>query len=638
MADTKQTPDKPDLTIEDPLERAAEMVVECKEESLTFYKEKFQRFNYFDRLYIKGAAKVNTPIGRANLKLPLAFQQVEPFVAQMTESTLGEAPYIAFQGRTEEDEEPAEAITDFNQYQLEQGGFLAAQTSWYRNLAKYGTAVMKCVWEVDIQNVEVETDVPSPVIDPATGQMAMDPQTMQPVIEMKTVKKIEPVKMHDGPSFYNISIFDFFVPKSATSYNVQKHEWNIHRTYRSIDELINNPNYGNKKKLRQFRDGVDGDDNVEPNNGSKDNPKRIQLDQNNGKGFKKFEGKIEVLEWWGDYKKEKDEDESKPYLIVVALLEGEPVCLRCDENPFKYKFKPFLASNDYPIEGEFYGYGELDHIEGLVEESTALRNARLDVANMSLNRMWLVERQAGINLRDLYSAPNKIVLTNDLNGIKPLDMQGVTPSSVEELARIDFDIQNTTEIINPRQDVSNMGAAFGGTATGVNFMSSKSNLRMLLKTRLLEQTYFKPLAQMMLMYNRDMVDDTIWFRVTGAEENPFRQISPDAFGSEVDFKPMSNPEKLSNQERKANIEYLLQVAAQIEKVRPGTNKFEELLPEVYKLAGFKNAKKFVNPPQLTVMQTPDGQLIDQRGSPVNVMPVDQQGNPLPPPDPSAPLM
>jgi hypothetical protein len=113
-------------------ERAIERVCSDKKESLDFYEEKFKTFNYFDRLYIKGAAKTNVPYGRANLELPLAFQQLEPFVSQMTETMVGETPYISYTGRNPEDDSSAEEITDFTQYQLECGGFLAAWVSWCR--------------------------------------------------------------------------------------------------------------------------------------------------------------------------------------------------------------------------------------------------------------------------------------------------------------------------------------------------------------------------------------------------------------------------------------------------------------------------------------------------------------------------
>lgn len=622
MAKKKTQKDSSEVPSKDAMEeRAVAMVLACKEESLDYYGEKFKKFNHFERLYIKGAAKSNTPYGRANLKLPLAFQQIEPFVCQLGETMVGEAPYLAYQGRGPEDDEPAEQITEFTQFQLETGGFVTSFLSYLRTLGKLGSAVMKVIWETDMIESETE-EVENRVAFDANGKA---------VVTQVTVKKTEDLKLHDGPRFHNISIFDFFIPKSATSCNVQKMDWAIHRTFRSPDQIAANPNYKyNRDKIKalidQDNEAECGHNDSTPGLSGSDSSKRVEMEQKNSKGISKFSGKVELLEYWGTFRLTKS-GPLEQVLIVIGITEGDKFLLRMEKNPFKFKFKPFLMNNDYPIDGEPYGYGELDHIEGLVEESTALRNARLDIANLSLNRSWLVERAAGINLRELYTAPNKIILTNDLNGVKPLDMANVTPSSVQELARIDFDIQNTTEIINPRQDVSSVGAAFGGTATGVNFLSAKSNLRLLTKARILEEQFFKPLAVMLNWYNKDFVTDEMYFRVANSE-NPYSKISPDAFLSEVDFKPTSNPQKMSVGERRENMSYLLQVIAQIEKVAPGTNNLEELLKEVYKITGFPHPERYLNKKQTMIMQTPDGQIFDQKGGPVQVVPVDEKGQPL----------
>lgn len=606
-------------------ERALKWVLACKKESLDFYEEKFKTFNYFDRLYIKGAAKTNVPYGRANLELPLAFQQVEPFVSQMTETMVGESPYIAYSGRTEDDDGPAEEITNFTQYQLEGGNFLPAWVSWCRNLGKYGTAVMKINWETESIEIPSESDVPNIVLDPLTGQ---------PVQQgFKTVVSIQDYDKHDGPMFYNLSLFDFFVPRGASGPNVQKMPWVIHRVYRTLEELLDNPNYDRnreqiKKLIEEHSDEVG--DTTKIGGYYQDEVKRTEQNQKNpSKGNRKYLGKVEVLEYWGDFAFTKT-GRAKAALIVIALLEEDQILLRLDDNPFQFKFKPFLMANDYPIEGEPYGYGELHHIKGLIEESTALRNARLDVANISLNRVWLVERQAGVNLRELYTGPNKIILTNDLNGIRPMDMGQVTASSVQDLARIDFDIQNTTEIINPRQDVSNVGAAFGSTATGVNFLAGKSNLRLLTKARLLQDTFFRPLADMMNWFNRDLVTDDMFYRVSGEDSpNPYRTISPDAFLTRVDFKPNSAPDKLTMDEKKGNMGYFLQTVGQIVKVKPDINiKFEELIKDIAKMSGFPHPEKYIGPPTTTIFQTPQGQVLDNKGQVVQVIPVDEQGQPI----------
>lgn len=606
-----------------------EAVVKCincfKDESLKYYESKFKRFNYFDRLYIKGASKSNVPWGRANLELPLAFQQIEPFVSQLLETMAGEVPYFAFQGRTPDTDQAAELITDYVSWQVDKAGFIPQFTSYLRNLGKYGSAVMKITWDVDSEDIEEEQE---------NIQMTLDPMTGQLIPSYVVEKVIKPLIKHDGPTVHNLSIFDVFVPKSATSCDVQKMDWIIHRSYRSPEELLKNPNYNlNRKKLRQMCGEDYKSDTSIP--GQKENTKEVSLQQKNPEGFKKFEGQLEILEFWGHWNfdkynlnpKESDKENevySKPALIVVVNSNCEEYgsfLIRYDENPLKFKFKPFIMANDYPVEGEPYGYGELDHIKGLIEESTALRNARLDVANLSLNRTWIIERTAGINLRDVYSAPNHIIQTNDKDGIRALDMKEVTPSSVQELAKIDFDIQNTTEVINPRQDVGSIGAGFGQTATGVGYLANKTNLRMLTKARLLEETFFEPLALMFLWYDKDYIASDTYFR-TGGEQNPLAMISPDILASEVDYKPISNPQKLTMAQRRDNMSYLLQVVAQVEKVAPGTNNLQEILKEVYRISGFAQPEKYVKPQVTTVMQTPQG-LIDSKGQPVQVIPSEE---------------
>lgn len=602
--------------------RALRHVLNCKKDSLSFYDEKFKQFNYFDRLYLKGAAKINAPYGRANLELPIAFQQIEPFVSQLMETMVGEAPYIVYQGRNLNDDLVAQKITDFTQYQLDTGGFLTAINSNFRNVGKYGTAVLKVVWETE--EIEVENEDTEEVLK-------IDPKTGIPSIDLRVVKSTEAVTMHDGPMFYNLSIFDFFVPPAASSPNVQKMDWCIHRLYRNPRQLLDNPNYTrNRKKLKDILGRGDEEDSARegPNAGpTLDTAKQTSEYQKNAQGPSKYEGKLEILEWWGNFDWVKNGPEV-PTLITAVCSGNTGFIIRLDKNPLKFKFKPFIMYNDYPVEGEAYGHGELYAIKGLIEESTALRNARLDIANISLNTMWLVERSSGINIRELYTSPDKIILTNDLNGIRRLEMPEVSASSVNELARIDYDIQNTTEILNPRQDISNVGAAFGSTATGVNFLSSKSNLRLLTKVRLFEENLFKPLAQMLNWYNKDLLSRKTYYRTTD-ENSPYGELDPSAFATEVDFKPTSAPDRLTVAQQRENLSYLLQVIAQVEKVAPGTNNLPEIMKQVYKLAGFPHPDRYIKPPQTVVVQTPDGQLLDPKGQPVQIVPPEALAGPAP---------
>ncbi len=606
---------------------AINLVLDSKKESMDFYKDRFDRFAKYDIMYIEGAKKKNVPYGRANLKLPYAFQQVEPFVSQMMEATTGEKPYISYEGRNLNDEPNAELITEFTQYQMDMGGFVLEINKWFRSLAKYGTAVLKVVWDEEIIDVDEEGTEPQQVVD-EQGIPILDEAGEISMEEVEVVNQ-EEVALHDGPTFFNLSLYDFFVPRAAADTNIRKMPWVIHRTYRSLEDLLLEPNY--KQAHKEIKELIEAG-NVDSRDKSSKKKNRRGIQSKQDEISQKYVDDAEILEWWGRYHFE-DEDQNKDdeapttppqhALLVVAVVKDKKILLRKEPNPLKYKFKPFIMANDYPIDGEPYGYGELDHIDGLITEGTALRNARLDVANLSINRIWIVLRTAGINIRNLFSAPNKIILTNDMAGIKPLDMQGVTAATVQEIARLDFDIQNTTEIINPRQDVSGVGGAFSDTATGVNFMSGRQNLRAAAKLQLLEDTFFRPLGLILNWYNRDLVSAEQNFKVTEDQNNPYRTVTAEQLATEVDYRAVSNPQRLTIQERKENMAYLLQTVAQIEGVKPGVNNFTELLREVYKISGFAHPEKYVNELPMRVIKTDDGQLVDEQGNPVEVISQEQ---------------
>jgi hypothetical protein len=601
-------------------QEAVAMIDDMMKDSEEFYRPLRKKWNTFEYLYVKGSSKKNTPRGRANLELPLAFQQIEPFTDHMSELMFSETPYIPYRGRTKDDQEPAENVTNYTQWQLEAGEFYPEWKGYIRNLGKFGNGVMKIAWEEDV----VERD-----LDPE--EFEYNQETGEVVDTTKTET------LFDGPRFYNLSLFEFIIPKGVSHCDVQRMPWVAHKVYRTVEELLDNPNYkkGHAKLKKLYRgkdDNESASDKSIPEDTTKVNKSKeagLALYSSTDLPRDKHQGQLLVVEWWGDYKF-KDSASPEPALIVTVYNADneEPIILRMGRNPFKYKFKPFVMAYDYRIEGEAYGYGELNHIKGLISESTALRNARLDRTNVSLNSMWLVERQAGLNLRELYTAPDKIVLCDDKDGIERIDFKGSSQASVEELSRLEYDIQNTTEIINPKQDVSHVGAAFGKTATGINYLASRSKLRLVVKARILQYTFIKPLARILLWYNREFVTDDMNFTVTEDKNNPFRTVDPRWFLNDVDFVPESSPIKVTKAERQENLSYMLQVVAQIEGVVPGTTDFSALLLESWKLSGYPHPEKFVKEPGPTmIVQTPDGQLLDERGQPVEVIPYEQLAGP-----------
>lgn len=598
--------------------KCLEYVEDVVRDSDDFYKPLRKKWNTFEYLYTKGASKKNTPRGRANLELPIAFQQIEPFTDHITELMFGETPYITYTPRRNDEQTyySAQDITKFTQWQLEVGDFLPEVKKFLRNVGKFGNAAMKVVWEEDLIEVDLSPE-----------ELDFDPETGQP----KDLTRDDVV--FDGPRFHNLSLFSFKIPKGATSCDVQKMPWCAHEVYRDPDDLLDNDNYwrghSKIKKLLGYKDEDKESSKSSPKEKPEENKSKeasLALFDNSSDRDTKHQGTWRVIEWWGKYDLGKGYKEAS--IIVIAYpTDCEPILLRMEANPFKYKFKPFIFAYDYPVDGEAYGYGELNHIKGLIQESTALRNARLDRTNISLNSMWLVERLAGINTRELYTSPDKVVLCDDINGIKKLEHTGPSPVTTEEIGHIDYDIQNTTEILNPRQNVSNVGAAFGRTATGIDYLKSATGLRISSKAKLLQYTLIRPLARILLWYNKEFIGesgkDTIEYMVTGDGINSFKEVQSMSFKADIDYIPEASPIKKTRAEQEESLSYMLQVIAQIEKVNPGVVDMRKLLTKAFELKGFSRPEEFMLPPgPLKVIQTPEG-LIDEKGQPVEVIPIEQ---------------
>ena len=130
--------------------------------------------------------------------------------------------------------------------------------------------------------------------------------------------------------------------------------------------------------------------------------------------------------------------------------------------------------------------------------------------------------------------------------------------------------------------------------------------------------------------NKDMIEDEQYFRVTDETSNPYRVLPVDAWASEVDFQPTANPQKLTIDERRQNLAYLLQTMSQFISASPTPINInaEFILKEVAKTAGFNHPEQIVSTGPTTLFQTPDGQVFDQNGQPPQIQPVDENGEPV----------
>lgn len=561
--------------------RAVKCVNKFMEASKKYTDRLFDKFFILYEEYLSTRSQRRTALQRANLKPPYAFTIIETYTPYVVEAFLADKPYIGIRGRGPEDQQYESLLEQYLSFQFDEMGFLPKFIPFVKSLLLFGTAIAKVTWKYETKMVMQEVPSTNPLEPP------------------KKVRVRDTT--YDNPNFDPISIFDFFPdPYASVPGDIQSMRGCVHRVWRTFSELkskekktlANGVEIGIYKNLDLIEKELNSEEGEIKTDGYDTHlSKREQL--YDIPGDVKRKDKLEIWEYWGLHDPKGDGNYEE---YVITIVNGK-YCIREESNPLDYQFKPFVASVNYPIEGEFYGIGEIEPVWSLLKEGTALKNARLDQVNQAVNRMWLVDRSAGINVRNLYTRAGGIVLANDINGIKALDPSEVVGSSFRELSEIDYGIQQAVALPNPSAGVSKIGSGYGRTATGVNYLSNLTSSRLSLKIRLLSQMAFNNIARIMLMLNKQFNED-VWVRVMNNDPNPFKLLPASAFACQYDFIVDSAVDRLSKKDRQSNFQQnivpMLQMA---EQYRPGLVRWEQVIPDTLKDFEYRNVDKYVTSPE-----------------------------------------
>lgn len=520
---------------------------------------------------------------RANLKLPYAFTTIENLIPQLVDVFLSEKPYISYEGVGPEDEQNAQNLSAYATYQLDRMKFFKQFVPFLKNMFIYGTAIAKTPWVTNTREV-VRTV-------PGYDEAGLPEYKKVPSIEIE----------FDGPKFENIDIFDFFPdPGCSQPGDIQSMSgcvYRVFRTFEQIKKLEKKDGRGIYENLDELKRSVYGTDGDKLNTNAWQNMTKVDdswyITQkeylNRQEPGTKNAGKIELWEYWGLYG---EGDNKKEYVITIA--NGDTV-IRYQENPYDYKFKPFVSCIDYVVPGEFYGLGEIEVIYSLIKEATSLRNARLDQANLAVNNMWIVDRNAGINLRNLYSRSGGVILTNDMNGIRELRTSDPALSSYKDVQAIEYDMQNATSQMNAAQASAGVGRAFATTSKGVQFIESYTSNRVKMKAREIECWLMEEYGKILLMLNRQFVRQDQWVKLYNNEDNPYVKISPEVFWYDYDFKPVAAMERLNKQQRQYNLQNnIIPFLRTVESAQPYSIRMDNLVKRYFQEFDYRNVNELVN--------------------------------------------
>jgi hypothetical protein len=237
---------------------------------------------------------------------------------------------------------------------------------------------------------------------------------------------------------------------------------------------------------------------------------------------------IEVVEYW---------DKDKIYTIGARK-----VILKEEDNPFD-GLLPFVMARYVPIQHELYGIGIPEIALDLQEELNTVRNQRMDNVNLIINRMFIANKYADINLDQLVSYPGNVILTNDINAIKDLDTRDITKSAYMEEEIIKNDLDNATgEFMYLRGAPPERRE----TATGIVRLQQAGTARFDTIVKLLEFTVVRHIAKMALWLDYQFLPKEELQKIIGDEDydrlgsEKFYEQPIDVMLKQYNFQPMGS--------------------------------------------------------------------------------------------------
>ena len=498
--ETKETelPENPETFASAKILKIAQQMVVDKYNSIKRGRsEKEKNWGEWYKIYrLQGTG--NTYKGRANMKTPKAFGAVETLAPRLALGLLRSYPNIQVKpiGLSVQDERvvmQGNKIKRLLEVQMEQIGIFARYLSFVKQMLIYGGGRAKVFYTKKYRVSRRKELVETPIFDDY-GSVIDSQKSM----EMITANRIE----FSGPEFKTIDRYMLY--EDPTGETVDDTPCVIERHIVNKAHLLDWKRRGYYKNLEGFEDSGSILSTLM-------NEHQLQRMATSGIDMASMEGpgnKFELLEYWGEFDLYGDGTEQE---CVITVLEQKRV-IRCELNPWPHGRKPYLDCPYTLLPNEMDGMGVIEPVRFLQYEADDTHNQIMDNKTLILNCMWLVDKMAGINPRDLVMRQGGIIRTSDMKGLEALRPPDMTAAGYNAFSLLEALFKEATGATSALQGQNTIGKQ---TATEVSSLLTEGNVRLELVMELLTKRVFIPMLEMWHILNEEYYDQTIYEQITG---------------------------------------------------------------------------------------------------------------------------
>ena len=493
-------------------------------------KAKEDKWRKYHRIYRSFIERTET--WRSAVFVPYAFSSIEVIVPKM----VSQLPTFVCQPVGPEDVAPAKLMEGELGRDAEQTELYVELIKAIKTSMKYGTGILKNYYKEQVsrayepQPKQQEVPVQTPVVDDQ-GQPILDlngqPQVetrmeLQPVMDANGQPVMEQVPydylVYSGPASVWVDPFHFWVAPEATTLDDAR--YTIERFYRTADDIAAKI----KKGIYKLPPGKSTIEECMPEDETPD----LRSD---------------IVE---EGTRSTNDSTRRPVMLLeyhtldgrlITVMNGTAV-IRVSENPYWHGEKPYSIFPDYIQEGEFWGMGEIEAIEGLQDLVNAIYNQRIDNVRLSMDSMFGVNVKALEDERDLVIRPGGVVrVAGDWlpqEAVQRLEFGDVTGSAFAEADQLEHLIERVTGVSGYQIGIPETG--MNRTATGVSLATEAGNSKFELKVRLMELVGLKRLARQWGAIIQQFTDQARTVRIMGPSGQwLFPTLTPDAVQGELDY-------------------------------------------------------------------------------------------------------
>lgn len=451
-------------------------------------------------LYI-GATSSRHDKDRLHVHIPFIFSILQSNVSRKAQVTFGSSPIVDFQGFSKDDAPIARKVASLVTAQLDDADSFTKIVDLYLSADLYGTGVCRVDWR-NIQRYEKWRELE---FDPFAGSEA-------------EVVREGWVTRFDGPNWDVVDLQDFWLQPGVRE--IRDAMWAMHRYVKDLSWVRAAAAGGLFKKSAVSDLEKRGmTTSVADEFHTRRTHFRTMTDYE-ARFEERFAKPVVLVDMIGEVPQEMAPDGVKWRLITVA---NDRVVLR--NVPFPYWHGRldmiFMAHRPMRDPGDFYGVGKAQLVARMQYLANRIASQKAAAVDLGVEPMWLVNRLAGINTKNLVTRAGRIVGVDgpvDDTVIRPIspDLRGLQVAYTE-IGQLWQWMQQGTGIIEDTIMGIDGGGSDRQTATEFGGRMQGALSRQGLEALLAEKEIVEPLGDAFRQLNQQFLTLPHAVRLIGSE-------------------------------------------------------------------------------------------------------------------------